>query len=36
LAFASFAASQNVDPAIVWAKLAAMVESARRSSAQLW
>jgi 5-methyltetrahydropteroyltriglutamate--homocysteine methyltransferase len=34
--FASFAASQNVDPAMVWAKLGAMAEGSRRTSAQLW
>jgi 5-methyltetrahydropteroyltriglutamate--homocysteine methyltransferase len=34
--FASFAASQNVDPAIVWAKLAAMAEGARRATRELW
>src|SRR4051794_11445793 len=34
--FASFAASQNVDPAIVWAKLGAMAEGARLASTHLW
>jgi hypothetical protein len=34
--FAGFAASQNVDPPIVWAKLGAMAEGARRASARLW
>ena len=34
--FASFAAQQAVDPAIVWAKLAAMAEGARRATRELW
>jgi 5-methyltetrahydropteroyltriglutamate--homocysteine methyltransferase len=35
--FATFARSQAiVEPEIVWAKLAAMVEGARLASAQLW
>jgi 5-methyltetrahydropteroyltriglutamate--homocysteine methyltransferase len=34
--FASFAASQNVDPGIVWAKLGALAEGARHASARLW
>jgi 5-methyltetrahydropteroyltriglutamate--homocysteine methyltransferase len=34
--FASFAASANVDPAIVWAKLEAMAEGARLAAAELW
>ena len=34
--FASFAASQNVDPAIVWAKLGALAEGARLASEELY
>jgi 5-methyltetrahydropteroyltriglutamate--homocysteine methyltransferase len=34
--FASFAGSQEFDPGIVWAKLASLVEGARRASARLW
>jgi 5-methyltetrahydropteroyltriglutamate--homocysteine methyltransferase len=34
--FASFAASQNVDPAIVWAKLGALAEGARLASKELY
>ena len=34
--FASFAAQQAVDPAIVWAKLAALAEGARRATRTLW
>ena len=34
--FASFAASQNVDPAIVWAKLGALAEGARLASNELY
>jgi 5-methyltetrahydropteroyltriglutamate--homocysteine methyltransferase len=34
--FASFAASQSVDPAIVWAKLRAMAEGAALASKELW
>jgi 5-methyltetrahydropteroyltriglutamate--homocysteine methyltransferase len=34
--FASFAASHNVDPGIVWAKLAAMAEGAALASKELY
>src|SRR5262249_22389137 len=34
--FASFAASEEIHPTIVWAKLAALTEGARLASAQLW
>jgi 5-methyltetrahydropteroyltriglutamate--homocysteine methyltransferase len=34
--FASFAGSSPVDPAIVWAKLAAMAEGAALATAELW
>jgi 5-methyltetrahydropteroyltriglutamate--homocysteine methyltransferase len=34
--FASFAASSSVDPAIVWAKLAAMAEGAALATRELW
>jgi 5-methyltetrahydropteroyltriglutamate--homocysteine methyltransferase len=34
--FASFAGSSAVDPAIVWAKLAAMAEGAELASRELW
>jgi 5-methyltetrahydropteroyltriglutamate--homocysteine methyltransferase len=34
--FASFAGSSAVDPAIVWAKLAAMAEGAALASTELW
>jgi 5-methyltetrahydropteroyltriglutamate--homocysteine methyltransferase len=34
--FASFAASSSVDPAIVWAKLAAMAEGAAIATRDLW
>ena len=34
--FASFAASEEIHPTIVWAKLAALTEGARLASGQLW
>jgi 5-methyltetrahydropteroyltriglutamate--homocysteine methyltransferase len=34
--FATFAASNTVDPAIAWAKLAALAEGSRLASAELW
>jgi 5-methyltetrahydropteroyltriglutamate--homocysteine methyltransferase len=34
--FASFAASEEIHPTIVWAKLAALTEGARLASARLW
>jgi 5-methyltetrahydropteroyltriglutamate--homocysteine methyltransferase len=34
--FASFAASNEIHPTVVWAKLAALVEGARLASARLW
>jgi 5-methyltetrahydropteroyltriglutamate--homocysteine methyltransferase len=34
--FASFAASEEIHPTVVWAKLAALTEGARLASAQLW
>jgi 5-methyltetrahydropteroyltriglutamate--homocysteine methyltransferase len=34
--FATFADSAVVEPAIAWAKLAALTEGARLASAQLW
>jgi 5-methyltetrahydropteroyltriglutamate--homocysteine methyltransferase len=34
--FASFAASHEMHPSIVWAKLAAMVEGARIASQRVW
>jgi 5-methyltetrahydropteroyltriglutamate--homocysteine methyltransferase len=34
--FASFAGSTEIDPAIAWAKLAALVEGARLATARLW
>jgi 5-methyltetrahydropteroyltriglutamate--homocysteine methyltransferase len=34
--FASFAASEEIHPMIVWAKLAALTEGARLASARLW
>jgi len=34
--FASFAASEEIHPSIVWAKLAALTEGARLASARLW
>ncbi|MEA2380942.1 MAG: 5-methyltetrahydropteroyltriglutamate--homocysteine methyltransferase [Solirubrobacteraceae bacterium] len=34
--FASFAASSSVDPAIVWAKLAAMADGAALATQELW
>jgi 5-methyltetrahydropteroyltriglutamate--homocysteine methyltransferase len=34
--FASFAASHEMHPSIVWAKLAALVEGARIASMQIW
>jgi 5-methyltetrahydropteroyltriglutamate--homocysteine methyltransferase len=34
--FATFAASNTVDPAIAWAKLGALAEGARLASAELW
>lgn len=34
--FATFAASNTVDPAIAWAKLAALAEGARLASQELW
>jgi 5-methyltetrahydropteroyltriglutamate--homocysteine methyltransferase len=34
--FATFAASNTVDPAIAWAKLHALAEGAHLASQQLW
>jgi 5-methyltetrahydropteroyltriglutamate--homocysteine methyltransferase len=34
--FASFAATDEIHPSIVWAKLAALGEGARRASSELW
>ena len=34
--FASFAASNEIHPTVVWAKLAALVEGARLASTRLW
>ena len=34
--FATFAASNTVDPAIAWAKLRALAEGAHLASQQLW
>jgi 5-methyltetrahydropteroyltriglutamate--homocysteine methyltransferase len=34
--FASFAASHEMHPTIVWAKLAALVEGARIASRRMW
>ena len=34
--FATFAGSHEIHPSIVWAKLAALVEGARRASRELW
>jgi len=34
--FASFASSTEIHPTVVWAKLAALVEGARRATTRLW
>jgi 5-methyltetrahydropteroyltriglutamate--homocysteine methyltransferase len=34
--FATFAGSDEIDPAIAWAKLAALVEGAEIASRRLW
>jgi 5-methyltetrahydropteroyltriglutamate--homocysteine methyltransferase len=34
--FASFASSTEIHPSVVWAKLAALVEGARRATTRLW